>query len=238
MSLTCRNIGLGRAKLDLVRCGCSSNGSFYTKWICGGDARKSRASKVVCSRKPNASWCDVLKHKCRRACLMSWHWVMSEQNVGESTQQNRTSSVVLGLNELSPYASGREFESWGGERHHKGCGDDVVRLRGRYHTACAVPAGVPCGAGWAIWLEENVLFLERMSMESPRTHNEHEHNERRWIDLVVCGSQDDIKISKMELMACLTCKTRSIRWYIRGNVMNKFGVRNEIENASIVREKA
>ncbi|KAK9137568.1 hypothetical protein Sjap_008162 [Stephania japonica] len=60
MSLTCRNIGLGRAKLDLVRCGCSSNGSFYTKWICGGDARKSRASKVVCSRRPNASWCDVL----------------------------------------------------------------------------------------------------------------------------------------------------------------------------------
>ncbi|KAK9096653.1 hypothetical protein Sjap_022150 [Stephania japonica] len=60
MSLTCRNIGLGRAKLDLVRCGCSSNGSFYTKWICGGDARKSTASKVVCSRRPNASWCDVL----------------------------------------------------------------------------------------------------------------------------------------------------------------------------------
>ncbi|KAK9137148.1 hypothetical protein Sjap_007742 [Stephania japonica] len=43
MSLTCRNIGIGRAKLDLVRCGCSSNESFYTKWICGGDARKSRA---------------------------------------------------------------------------------------------------------------------------------------------------------------------------------------------------
>ncbi|KAK9085731.1 hypothetical protein Sjap_026142 [Stephania japonica] len=45
MSLTCRNIGLGRAKLDLVRYGCSSNGSFYMKWICGGDARKSGASK-------------------------------------------------------------------------------------------------------------------------------------------------------------------------------------------------
>ncbi|KAK9090812.1 hypothetical protein Sjap_023989 [Stephania japonica] len=32
----------------------------FTRNGCGGDARKSRASKVVCSRKPNASWCDVL----------------------------------------------------------------------------------------------------------------------------------------------------------------------------------
>ncbi|KAK9132551.1 hypothetical protein Scep_012079 [Stephania cephalantha] len=60
MSLTCRNIDLGRAKLDLVRCGCSSNGSFFAKWVCGGNARKSRTSKVMCSRRWNAYRCGAL----------------------------------------------------------------------------------------------------------------------------------------------------------------------------------
>jgi all-trans-nonaprenyl-diphosphate synthase len=58
MSMTCHNLDFGRAKLDLVACGCSSNASIdrysvrnYAKSVSKSCNRDYGSRRLVCSRR-------------------------------------------------------------------------------------------------------------------------------------------------------------------------------------------
>ncbi|KAK9153468.1 hypothetical protein Sjap_000948 [Stephania japonica] len=132
MSLTCRNIGIGRAKLDLVRCGCSSNESFYTKWICGGDARKSRAK---------------LMNRLQRRKVANSNSKVSE-NSGIFTRNARV--LLHGLRLVQ--SGGSEGEREGGRSEGGGGGSEgergVTKVgRGREEATIAVVEGGDSNGG-------------------------------------------------------------------------------------------